>query len=482
MGPDASIDFCRECGMEFPDGPEEVCSLCGNEIEIEGPSDMPKVVGPEIDDDERCAVCKKWYEPSDEQFWDYWWDLDAPAWLSLDHVWCTDCILDRVKKEHPDFESSGLAPDTFLVWKDALAAGIDLGPKLFDIEISDAVYRLTSCAVNREDIVRWLASDCPIDEAEQWPNLFDEFDKAMEWRDAGFRPDDYQIGEWLKWGCSPAVAAEYVNQGLEEAPGAHYRELGINLADAVYYESGGFGDRSASFCSSFLEACLHAELNRGQIVILLKDVMELELEFEEVHWRSQSRAKLDERTNEYWNYLPRQVQQMRGAGLGITAENLLRFWGLSGREILKTIDAGGNLDVVAEVVRRGGSPGKASLVERLMETGLSASSVTTLVKRGFLLKHLRALEKTEGCLSTILSLVSLLEADAQIDVDEGLEWVAAGISGSEFSAWRRCGLSAHEATKWIRVGFQPDSARRWLESGIKSPTVAKRRHDAGIVP
>jgi hypothetical protein len=482
MGSDFSIDFCRECGMEFPDGPEEVCSICGNEIEIEDPADIPKVVGAEIDDDERCAVCKKWYEPSDERFWNYWLDLHTPAWLSVDHVWCTDCILDRLKKEHPDFESSGLEPDTFIIWKESLAMGVDLGPKLFEIEVTNAVYRLTSCAVSPEEIVRWLASDCPIDEAEKWPNFFDEFDQAMEWRNAGFGPDDDQIGEWLNWGCSPAVAAEYVNQGLEEAPGAHYRELGINLADAVYYESGGFGDYSASFCSRFLEACLHAELHRSQTVALLKDVMEIEFEIEEVHRRSQSREKIEERTYEYWDYLPRQVQQMKGAGLGITAENLLRFWGLSGREILKTIDAGGNLDVVAEVVRGGGAPGKASLIERLVETGLSASAVTTLVKRGFLLKHLRALEKTEGCFSTILSLVSLLEDDTQINVDEGLEWIAAGISSSHFTAWRRCGLTAHEAAKWIREGFHPDSARRWLESGIKSPTVAKRRHDAGIVP
>ena len=66
-------------------------------------------------------------------------DLDAPAWLSVDHVWCTDCILDRLKKEHSDFESSGLEPDTFIIWKESLAMGVDLGPKLFKIELSNTV-------------------------------------------------------------------------------------------------------------------------------------------------------------------------------------------------------------------------------------------------------------------------------------------------------------------------------------------------------
>ena len=128
---DTELEFCKECGMEFPNGGAETCPLCGNEVEIEiDPVDeLPLVVGTEIDDSERCAVCKKWYDAEDEWFWNYWTDFDGPEWLSIDYVWCFDCILKRFKKDNPDFEACGLEPDSYLIWKEALDVGIDLGPK-----------------------------------------------------------------------------------------------------------------------------------------------------------------------------------------------------------------------------------------------------------------------------------------------------------------------------------------------------------------
>ena len=74
------LEFCKECGMEFPHGIEETCPLCGNEVEmeIEPVDELPPVVGSEINDSERCAVCKKWYDNSDWWFWDYWTQFDYP--------------------------------------------------------------------------------------------------------------------------------------------------------------------------------------------------------------------------------------------------------------------------------------------------------------------------------------------------------------------------------------------------------------------
>mgnify|MGYP000258151529 CR=1 FL=1 len=75
-----------------------------------------------------------------------------------------------------------------MIWKEALDVGIDLGPKLFDIEMSNAIRRLRYS--DRGKIIDWLNSDCSIDDAEKWTMLFDEVEEALAWRDAGFSPEE----------------------------------------------------------------------------------------------------------------------------------------------------------------------------------------------------------------------------------------------------------------------------------------------------
>jgi hypothetical protein len=481
---ETELEFCRECGMEFPHGLEETCPLCGNEVEIEiDPVDeLPLVVGTEIDDSQRCAVCKKWYDESDAWFWDYWLDFDTPAWLSIDNVWCSKCILKRFKKDHPDFEASGLEPDTYLVWKDALDGGVDLGPKLFDIEMSNAIRRLIGCAVSREDIIRWLDSECPIDEAEQWPSFFDEFDDAMSWREAGFSPDEETTGNWLKWGCTPQVAAKFVQQGISEVPGIHYQELGVNLEDAVFYETHNFSDYADDSEQFYIAAWLPSGLTPVQIASLRDYLVANEEVFKSLHDNSQARLKYENRTYDFWEALPKNFESLKEVGLPISAVNLEKYWGLSGKEILKVVDAGGKPGVAAEVIRLGGSISKLGIIERLLDSGVNSSSATLLAQRGFLVKHLKHLDKKGNLYSSIRWLVQLFESDSDVKVDEAIGWLEVEATVSQVKLWRQKEFSPEEAAKWSNEGFQPDAAGRWRDAGVNSPVTAKRRRDAGLNP
>jgi hypothetical protein len=483
---DKELEFCKECGMEFPNGMEETCPLCGNEVEFEiDPVDeLPIVVGTEISDLERCAVCKKWYDDEDEWFWDFWTDFDSPEWLSIEDVWCIVCILKNFKRDNPDFEASGLEPETFLVWKDALDSGIDLGPRLFDIEVSNAVRRLHECAVSREDMIKWLDSDCPIDEAEQWPNCFDEFEVAMAWRKAGFRIDEDDIEGWLKWNCAPHIAAKFVQQGINEAPGIHYQELGVNLEDAVFYETHEFSDYEDDSEQFYIGAWLPSGLSPTQIVSLRDHLVANVEVFQALHDNSQLRLKYENRTDDFWEALPKNFECLKEVGLPISETNLEKYWGLSSNEILKVIDAGGKPGVVADVIRRGGSVSKLGLIEKLLGLGLLESSAVLLSKRGFLLKHLKQIDESKSVGSTLYRLSEFLEEDAGMKIEDAFAWLDVPYATpKQAKLWRLHGFSGDEAGKWLKEGFNvAEAAKRWRDSGVNSPVTAKRRLDAGLHP
>lgn len=479
---DDILEFCKECGMEFPFGFEEICSLCGNEVELEKDENPIDVVGQELDESERCAVCKQWYEESDEWFWDYWHDFDSPAWLSIDDVWCTECILKRFKKDHPDFSKTGLEPDTYLVWKDALDSGVDLGPKLFDIEMSNAIRRLVGCAVNSEDIIRWLDSDCPIDEAEEWTRFFDDFYDAMAWRDAGFKTGEDDIEGWLGWGCTADEAADAKKNGTGYAPHPDFKKFGVTFSEAVFLDRNEFEPHEDEGSEYFIGTWLPSGLSWVEIVKLRDGIKSMESEFAAIHSSNQSRLKYEEWTYDFWEALPRQFEHLKLVGLPVTALNLKKYWGLTNKEILKVIDAGGAPGVAADAIRQGASVGKLGIIERLIEMGVASSTATLLAKRGFLIKHLKQIEKKKDLSSTFEWIAAVLASDGGIKVDEALVWLEAEARVSEVKMWRHHGFSAQEAAQWSNEGFNAETAKRWRDSGASSAAVAKRRRDAGLNP
>ena len=476
---DEEIEFCRECGMEFADGVEDTCPLCGYELGLEeDEDDNVFVVGKQLVDGELCAECGKWYDNEDEWFWDYWIDFDGPDWLNLDDVWCFDCILKRFKKDNPEFAASGLEPDTYLIWKEALDVGIDLGPKLFDIEISNAIRRLRYS--DREKIIDWLNSDCSIDDAEEWTMLFDEVEEALEWRDAGFNPEEAR--DWTDWECTPTEAAEARDSGDGYRPHLDFKKFGFGFKDAVFLNNQDFEPYEDEGSECYIGTWLPSGLSLPEIVNLRTELNDKHELFENLHRQSQPRLKYEERTYDFWEALPVQFEELRKTGLMINSSNLEKYWGLKTKEILKVIDAGGAPGVAAEAIRQGASVGKLGIIERLIELGAASSTATVLAKRGFLLKHLKQIEKKKDLGSTFEWIARVLESDGTIQVDEALVWLDAEARVSEVKMWRQHGFSAQEATKWANEGFSPEVAKRWRDAGASSPVVAKRRQDAGLNP
>jgi hypothetical protein len=462
------LEFCKECGRQLPKGLDVcLCSL----LEYK-----------ETQDSQECFNCGEKYSESDEWFWDFWSDFDSADWLSLEHVSCRNCIMKLFKLDHPDYEASGLSPEEFLIWKEGLQEGVDLGPKLFQIEASNSVRRLSECWISREDIVKWLASDCSIDEAENCAGFFDDFDHAMGWREAGFGPDEETTGNWLRWECSPEIAAKYVQMGIEYVPGQHYKELGVSLEDAVFFELNGFSDHVDDSGRYFVGVWLSSGLSPQQILSLRDHIVENEEDFQKVFEKSERRLKLDEMNFVLWEALPKQFEQLKNVGLPITPENLLKYWGLSSKEILKVIDVGGAPGVAADAIRQGASVGKLGIIERLIEMGVASSTATLLAKRGFLIKHLKQIEKKKDLGSTIEWIAGVLASDESIKVDETLVWLEADARVSEVKMWRQHGFLAQEAAKWANEGFSSEMAKRWRDAGADSPVVAKRRRDAGLHP
>jgi hypothetical protein len=223
-------------------------------------------------------------------------------------------------------------------------------------------------------------------------------------------------------------------------------------------------------------------LSLPEIVNLRTELNDKHELFENLHRQSQPRLKYEERTYDFWEALPVQFEELRKTGLMINSSNLEKYWGLKTKEILKVIDAGGAPGVAAEAIRQGASVGKLGIIERLIELGAASSTATVLAKRGFLLKHLKQIEKKKDLGSTFEWIARVLESDGTIQVDEALVWLDAEARVSEVKMWRQHGFSAQEATKWANEGFSPEVAKRWRDAGASSPVVAKRRQDAGLNP
>jgi hypothetical protein len=484
------LEFCRKCGVEFLHGLEKVCASCGSEWSTEDYEVLSEAVLDQIAESGKCVVCLEELNESDEEYWDYWNDFDSPSWLSIDYVWCTECILARFSKENPDYQLDGKKPgtfrlwepDTFLIWKEALGSGIDLGPKLLDIEESNAIRRLRDCAVSFEDIIKWLASDCPIDEAEQWPSSFDAFEDAMAWRKAGFKIDEDDIDGWLEWGCGAEDAAQFVQQGEKLAPRMGWKEIGIGIADAFYFERHDFTYYEHFTARHFIGTWLPTDFSPSKIVELRDGLLREHAQLEMFHQANLSRLKQEDRTEFFWGWLPRMFEVLKSVGLPITVENLKKYWGLSSKEILNVIDSGGKPGVAADVVRQGGSVSKLGIIERLLESGMDTAAATLLTQQGFLLKHLKRVEKKGDTLRSLGWLTQLFEADLGVKVDEALEWLDVEATVSQCKMWRQKDFSPEEAAKWSNEGFQPELAGRWRDAGVASPVTAKRRRDAGLNP
>lgn len=475
------VEFCRECGMEFPDGPEEKCSLCGNEIEVPEDNYMAREFEEKYGRD-HCVVCGEWCSYEELDFQQFWLRFDSPPWLDMAQRWCARCIIKRIHDQYPEIEQSGLLPDTYLIWKQAKSLGIDIGPKLWEIDEAHLLFSLHDFYLTREEIIEWLSSDFPVGEIEAWLESAHSLDAALKWRDAGFGPDPETTEMWIDWGVKPKTAARYVRQGIVCPPDAGYRDFQISLKDALFFDENGFVCEDDWSGRDQIGNWIGSGLSAEQIVALRDELVEREHIFEGLHERIRWKFE-DDFARNFRDFLPRQFEEMKSVGLPITATNLERYWGLSSEEILKVIDSGGKVDVAAELVRRGAPSSKVSVADRLVALGVPLSLAATIAARGLLVRHLsqiKAMGDIQSTLERLMEVLDCLEPDASID--DAFDWMDLDGPTVDVRSWVRLGFGPLEALRWSDEGFLPASAGRWRDSGVDSPSVAKHRYDAGLEP
>jgi len=453
-------EFCKACGVEVLFGEARICGTCGNGGEIGSRDESrPLLFVPTrsgftfIESDEKCDRCQAWCGDYDLSFWAFYSEFEDFA-DDVDFTWCSECVLEGFKKDNPDFEATGLKFENYLVWKEALASGLDLMSKLVDDETSNAVRNLHDCGVGREEIVDWLRFDCPIDEAEYW----------------------------VEWNCPPEKIAAYLAQGLTDCPDKHYRELGVNLEDAVFYELNGFSYDYDEGYPCYIGDWLSSGLKKTQLLELRNALSEKEAEFESLHGRTQEFGK-DEDFYDYFSAsLPFMFRTLRKVGLKVDVENLRRYWGLDASQILKVIDIGGEVERAANMVRLGVPVAKVPLFEKLAAVGVAENVSLLLVKRGLLHKHLKQMEKQENIKLSIETLYELLTSIQPMKVDDAIRWFVSGLDVAQIKQWALYEIDSEVAVKWAKEGFSPITTKQWIAAGVNSPVTARRRRDAGVNP
>lgn len=504
------VDFCKECGMEFPNGREVFCTLCGfgvcpkcgqgglseddeecptcgrdlssqelgeaSEFEAEDPTDDVLEMA------ELCSKCRRWCSVEDWHLQFFWFGFDNPSWLTLDERQCSVCIRNAISDDYPKFKESGLEPEIYLIYEDAKEMGIDLGPKLYEIEMTNAVERLHNNFQFRYEIVDWLASDVPLEEAVLWVNLFASFADAMEWKKLGFRPDVDPIEEWIEWGCSPSKASDFVRRGVEAPPGVGYKQLGIGLVDAAFYDSNGFSSEEDSPAETSIATWLASGLSSKEIVDLRNEVFARQHFFEELHDQLLENETNSDVPSLFWDHLPWQFQELRALGLPISTKHLESYWGLTRDEILQVIDSGAPLGTSAELVRRGISTQKMGTYEKLLKIGASQSLAISLVSHGFSVRHLQEFRSSADESITLERLGEIIRRNGDFTIDEAIPWLNFEGHLHQIAVWHLEGFTAQDAGRWSSEGFDVEGARRWSDAGVISPVIAKRRQDAGLEP
>jgi hypothetical protein len=426
---------------------------------------------------ERCAVCGARFGYFDDFYFEFFQEFAKPRWLDSDVQWCAECVCKRFEEDHPDFESTGLWPDTYLIWKEAADLGFDIEAQLAEIEESAVIRRLFEL-VGRDGIHKWIISDIPSDDLEYWADVFDDVEDALEWHRAGFNPILDEVGIWVDWGCSPEAAKGYQAQGLSEPPGAHYRELKLDFPEAVLFALNGFSDDIDS--DDYIGLWLLSQLESEEIVKLRDELARDETYFQELHEASATRPWAHRDTPTFWAALPSMFAALQQARLRVTPVNLRRFWGLDSSEILDLIDSGVSVQTGVNALRQGIDASQVPLLSRLSELGICELDASVLVKQGLTMKDVKQLQKNGQAATSLKSLVEILSAVSQMSAGEGLQWIDAGVTGWDVRPWVNSGFDAATTKEWLQEGFSPFEAKRWIEVGASSPTVAKRRRDAGI--
>jgi len=315
-----------------------------------------------------------------------------------------------------------------------------------------------------------------------------DIEVAKEWKQFGFTSLNYQ--DWKEWSTDPKQISNALILNGETidnvpAPELGFRALGFNLSQAIRLSAAEFGtDSTVCEPEDYISNWIAGGLNVDELIALKLQVAEKNDVFEEKH--RECRENINDWKPSFGTYLPKVLGALREAGLPITCENLLRYWGLSKAQILKAIDMGTDVEFASNLVRRGVSASKVKIAELLIAKGIDQDSALLLTKRGF---SVRTVNEIESWGYSIQCLVSLVEEAKTLGATEIKQWLLCGGGAGyrrrwdrQISVWHQYGFKPAEAYQWFLDGFQPSEAYAWSKSGAKTPTVAKRRKEAGITP
>ena len=318
-------------------------------------------------------------------------------------------------------------------------------------------------------------------------NFLVDIEVAKDWKQVGFTSENYQ--DWREWSTDPkeiSTALKLNGETIDNVPAPElgFRALGFNLSQAIQLSEADFYT-DATGCGS--EGCINnwitGGLNVDELIVLKLQVTEKNDVFEEKH--RECRENIKDWKSNFGTHLPKVLNALREAGLPITNDNLLRYWGLSKAQILKAIDMGTDVEFASNLVRGGISASKVKIVEHLMAKGIEEDSAIELTKRGFSIVTLEKIDKNGYSTDDLVSVVKKLKT---LNADAVAPWFLVDIGSSKYAwanriaDWHQYGFTAETAAEWYREEFSAKDANAWVKAGAKTPAVAKRRAAAGITP
>jgi hypothetical protein len=426
------------------------------------------------------------------------WGTTRPFWaLAIPHEdnLCHKCW----EKRFARYLSAGFSLADAGVWSD-VCSGIDDAVAWRDAGFTIAdITDWCDYFENSTVAATWRKVGFRAIEAFHWAKLFTSSDVAATWRKAGFSSSLDQ--SWIEWGLSPQQVIDCIDSvdkfsgeidypwfSETTAPDINYRvEWGLGFHEAVCcWKNALFASFDYSYRpprkTQSLEYWMSTGLNLDEI-LALREVVDESEELVSKHW--ELRTKVKNWTPDITEFLPKVWGALRKVGVPVNFKNILNFWGLSDKQILRVIDNGGDVNSVANRVLAGITASQAKFVEHLMSMSVDEESAVRLVKRGFSTKSLGQFEQSGYDLRDFIAVCNELD---KLKVDEIMKWFLVDVGTSQYAwtrripAWYRCGFAPDTAALWYREEFSAKEASSWLKSGIKTPAIAKRRKAAGISP
>ena len=409
-----------------------------------------------------CAYCDKTMSTADLNLMSDWLLDLKPSELETFVMLCCKCF----EQKFPGYLKLEMPPKEIDAWG-----------RLF--EASEAII--------------WKSAGFDAIQASHWFDLLLEDDGlvdirvAKEWKQAGFKSEDYE--EWREWSkdateIKDALSVNFATTDSTSAPKLRFRDLGFNLSEAIQLSNAEFGTDLAS-CEpeDFIDNWMPRSLNVDDLITLKLEVADKREIFQERH--RNCRGSIKNWKPDFACHLPNALNNLRQAGLPITCDDLLRYWGLSKEQILKVIDKGIDLEFAIDLVRWGITASKIKVVENLMTRGVEQHSAIALTKKGFSIEVIEKIQKVGYSTDDLLEVVNKMDT---LKAEEIAPWLLVNVGHQKLAwlkritEWHRFGFAAESAAGWYREEFSANDADKWVKSGAKTPAAAKRRMAAGISP